>query len=112
MSFSRYDEHGARTSQYMHRCIGARRATHYATGDEVPYIIHNTLYSKGPVPLERIAVVFASDYKIIAFLGIFMTNASKSSQFFMCQHLSSVCIANEKRMYSKWKLIEYEQKQM
>ena len=35
MSFSRYDEHGAaRTSHHMHRCIGARRATHYATGDD------------------------------------------------------------------------------
>ena len=25
---------------------------------------------KGPVPLERIAVAFTSDYEIIAFLGI------------------------------------------
>ena len=34
MSFSRYDEHGARTSHHMHCCIGARRATHYTTGDK------------------------------------------------------------------------------
>ena len=33
MSFSHYDEHGARTSHHMHCCIEACRATHYATGD-------------------------------------------------------------------------------
>ena len=31
MSFSRYDEDGARTSHHTHCCIGARRATHCAT---------------------------------------------------------------------------------
>ena len=48
MSFSRYDEHGARTSHHMHRCIGARRATHYATGDDqiwyvlvLIFVLHN-----------------------------------------------------------------------
>ena len=30
MSFSRYDEDGARTSHHTHCCIGARRATHCA----------------------------------------------------------------------------------
>ena len=34
MSFSRYDEDGARTSHHTHCCIGARRATHCATGDD------------------------------------------------------------------------------
>ena len=34
MSFSHYDEDGARTSHRTHCCIGARRATHCATGDE------------------------------------------------------------------------------
>ena len=33
------------------------------------YCVHST-YLKGAVPLERIAVTFASDYEIIAFLGI------------------------------------------
>ena len=33
MSFSPYDEDGARTSHRTHCCIGARRATHCATGD-------------------------------------------------------------------------------
>ena len=34
MSFSHYDEDGARTSHRTHCCIGARRATHCATGDD------------------------------------------------------------------------------
>ena len=34
MSFSRYDEDGARTSHHTHCCIGARRATHCAMGHE------------------------------------------------------------------------------
>ena len=34
MSFSRYDEDGARTSHHTHCCIGARRATHSTTGDD------------------------------------------------------------------------------
>ena len=34
MSFSRYDEDGARTSHHTHCCIGARRAAHCATGDD------------------------------------------------------------------------------
>ena len=33
MSFSHYVEDGARTSHHTHCCIGARRATHCATGD-------------------------------------------------------------------------------
>ena len=32
MSFSLYDEDGARTSHHTHCCIGARRATHCTTG--------------------------------------------------------------------------------
>ena len=34
MSFSHFDEDGARTSHRTHCCIGARRATHCATGDD------------------------------------------------------------------------------
>ena len=34
MSFSHYDKDGAQTSHLMHCCIGARRATHCATGDD------------------------------------------------------------------------------
>ena len=34
MSFSRYDEDRARTSHHTHCCIGARHATHCATGDD------------------------------------------------------------------------------
>ena len=34
MSFSRYDKDRARTSHHTHCCIGARRATHCATGDD------------------------------------------------------------------------------
>ena len=34
MSFSHYDEDGARTSHRTHCCIGARRATHCAMGDD------------------------------------------------------------------------------
>ena len=45
MSLSRYDEDGARTSHHTHCCIGARRATHCATGDEAKskqlYLLHN-----------------------------------------------------------------------
>ena len=33
-------------------------------------IIYKKIFTKGPVPLERIAVAFTSDYEIIAFLGI------------------------------------------
>ena len=36
MSFSRYDEDGVRTSHHTHCCIGARRATHCAKGDDDP----------------------------------------------------------------------------
>ena len=32
---SHYDEVGARTSHHTHCCIGARRATHCATGDSM-----------------------------------------------------------------------------
>ena len=39
MSFSRYDEHGEQTSHHTHCCIGARSATHCATGDECHLII-------------------------------------------------------------------------
>ena len=39
MSFSRYDEDGARTSHHTHCCIGARRATHCATGDDMYSIV-------------------------------------------------------------------------
>ena len=38
MSFSRYDEDGAQTSHHMHCCIGARRTTHCATGDDLGYL--------------------------------------------------------------------------
>ena len=34
MSFSRYDEDGARTSHHTHYCIGDHCATHCATGDD------------------------------------------------------------------------------
>ena len=34
MSFSHYDEDGVRTSHRTYCCIGARRATHCATGDD------------------------------------------------------------------------------
>ena len=46
MSFSRYDEHGARTSHHMHRCIGARRAAHYAhyaTGGRITFYINKAI---------------------------------------------------------------------
>ena len=33
-SFSRYDKHGAKTSNNTHCCIGAHRAMHCATGDD------------------------------------------------------------------------------
>ena len=33
---SHYDEDEARTSHHIHCCIGARRATHCATGDDIP----------------------------------------------------------------------------
>ena len=48
MSFSHYDEDGARTSHHTHCCIGARRATHCATGDEVPPTNRST-----PQPAEE-----------------------------------------------------------
>ena len=58
MSFSHYDEHGARTSHHTHCCIGARRATHYATEDDecVQY------YPKGG---EIVACVPASEKLLV-----------------------------------------------
>ena len=35
MSFSHYDEDGARTSHHTHCCMGARRATQCTTGDDL-----------------------------------------------------------------------------
>ena len=59
MSFSRFDEAGARTSHRMHCCIGAHRATHCATGATViitnklirchAYICFKKLYARGSV---------------------------------------------------------------
>ena len=67
MSFSRYDEDGARTSHHPHRCIGARHATHCATGDDemtfwVKAFSLNIFYSwlnmKKDWPEQKILFVF------------------------------------------------------
>ena len=58
MSFSRYDEDGARTSHHTHCCIGSRRATHCATGDDI-YIKLEALRERRPLwPRQIITPIF------------------------------------------------------
>ena len=55
MSFSHYDEHRARTSHHTHCCIGARRATHCATGDDMDTLCdrHLTSCTESMIPLAQ-----------------------------------------------------------
>ena len=56
MSFSCYDEDGARTSHHTHCCIGARRTAHCATGDDAILVLYELITS-----LAKGGYVFGSD---------------------------------------------------
>ena len=76
MSFSRYDEHGARTSHHMHRCIGARRATHYATPRYAikASILKFSMFSVHKTTISNMFLEF-SDFKIVDLMWIAILNS-------------------------------------
>ena len=75
MSFSRYDEDGALTIHHTHCCIGARRAAHCATGDDINiqldlHIYHNIIIQY-TVPKVRVS---AFVYTIVTVAYIFYSS--------------------------------------
>ena len=78
MSFSRYDEDGARTSHHTHCCIGARRATHCALGDNIAYSIsHIPQTNNLIIRYKRIHPMEASLLYFITMYMLFQTFVSQ-----------------------------------
>ena len=68
--------------------------------------------SKGLVPFERTAGLFASDWEKIHEISTFMGKHSRNGQIqkaiYVFKQIVSICLEYVYRLKSEWKIIEYE----